>query len=127
MKQLNLRQLPDLYGIARLDASSPLPPWADGDGFVSISRSEDELSIVCQQTRIPDSASSSLGWACFKLIGPFAFDETGIVAAVVTPLSTGRIGVFVVSTYDGDHVLIKSRDLERSKILWGKTGHTIIG
>lgn len=120
MKQLKLKNLTGLYGIARLDASSPIPPWADGAGFVSISRSEDELSIVCQQTRIPDSVSSSLGWACFKLVGPFAFDETGIVASVVTPLSTGLIGVFVVSTYDGDHILIKSQDLERSRNSLGK-------
>jgi len=126
MKQLKLRHLPDTYGIARLEASSPIPPWADGGGFVSISRSEDELSIVCQQTRFPDSVPSSLNWVCFKLVGPFAFDETGIVASVVTPLSTGGIGVFVVSTYDGDHVLIKSQDLERSKTLWENAGHTII-
>ena len=127
MKQLKLRQLPDTYGIARLEASSPIPPWADGAGFISISRTEDELSIVCQQTRILDSVPSSLNWVCFKFVGPFAFDETGIVASVVTPLSTGGIGVFVVSTYDGDHVLIKSQDLEQSKTLWENAGHTIIG
>jgi uncharacterized protein len=127
MKKLTLKLLPDLYGISRLHPSSPIPPWADGAGFMSISRTDEELSIVCHQARIPDSVQSSLDWACFKLLGPFAFDETGIVLRVIEPLSRNGVGVFVVSTYDGDHVLVKNQDLERSKSLLVQAGHEIVG
>ena len=65
---------------------SPIPAWADGEGFVSISRSDDELSIVCRAERIPSGVKQDTGWTCYKFIGPFAFDETGIVASVIGPL-----------------------------------------
>jgi hypothetical protein len=126
-RQLNLRLLPELYGIAQLDASSSIPNWADGAGFLSISRSDDELSIVCRQVRIPDSVQSSSDWVCLKLEGPFGLDESGIVSSVIAPLAVGNIGVFVVSTYDGDHLLVQERDIELSKSLLIDSGHQIIG
>ena len=45
-----------------------------------------------------------------KLLGPFAFDDTGIVASITTTIAHAGTGVFVVSTYDGDHLLVKEAD-----------------
>lgn len=58
-------------------------------------------------------------------VGPFAFGATGIVLAVVRPLSEGRIGVFVVSTYDGGHLLVKHADLEQASKLLVLAGHRL--
>lgn len=126
MKRVALKLLPDGYGVARLAPSAPIPGWADGPGFVSISRSADELSVVCRQERIPAAEFASRDWRCFMLQGPFAFDETGIVAAVIGPLAEQQIGVFVVSTYDGDHLLVKHADLERTAAALRAAGHRII-
>lgn len=65
------------------------------------------------------------GWSCFKLQGPFAFDETGIVLSVIKPLSTNGVGIFVVSTFDGDHLLVKSSDLEKARNLLVNAGHVL--
>ncbi|MFF2320717.1 ACT domain-containing protein [Agrobacterium sp. NPDC058088] len=124
--RVKLKLLDGAYGVARLQAEAPIPAWADGAGFLSISRTDDELSIVCRQERIPDDIQADTGWNCLKLQGPFAFDETGIVLSVIGPLSTNEIGIFVVSTFDGDHLLVKSKDLEKTFELLASAGHSLI-
>ena len=122
---LRLRLLEGNYAIARLDAVAAIPHWADGPGFVSISRSDDELSVLCQAERVPASVRQDSGWACMKLLGPFAFDETGIVLSVIRPLSEAGIGIFVVSTFDGDHLLIKQSDVPAGAELLRAAGHQL--
>lgn len=67
---VRLELLPGQYAVSRLDGTEPIPAWADGAGFVSISRSADELSIVCLQARVPGGVKSEGGWVCLQLVGP---------------------------------------------------------
>ncbi|WP_298627401.1 ACT domain-containing protein [uncultured Legionella sp.] len=113
-KNIRLQILDGSYAISRLDVTCAIPAWADGEGLVSISRGGDELSIVCLQERVPSGVVSQGEWTAIQFIGPFAFDETGIVLSVVQPLSEGGIGVFVISTYDGDHMLLQTGALLNS-------------
>ncbi|KAB0264862.1 ACT domain-containing protein [Microvirga brassicacearum] len=122
---VKLRVLEGVYGIARLGPTEPFPAWADGEGFVSISRSPDELSIVCLENRIVAGVQKDGGWTGFQLVGPFAFGETGIILSVIRPLSEEGIGVFVVSTFDGDHLLVKQEDASRVMRLLSEAGHVI--
>lgn len=124
--KVRLKRLPAEYAVCRLDPASPIPDWADGDGFVSISRSDDELSVVCRAERVPGGVRQDGGWACYKFAGPFSFDDTGIVSSVVGPLSDATIGIFVVSTFDGDHMLIKQADIARAEPLLTDSGHTLL-
>lgn len=126
MPSITLKALDGIYGIARLEPSARIPEWADGNGFVSISRTEDELSIVCLLARIPGGVRQDRDWKCFKFLGPFTFGEAGIVLSVIEPLSTNGIGVFVVSTFDGDHLLVKADDADRSGTLLRLSGHQIL-
>ncbi len=123
---VRMRVLDGDYGVARLEPSEPIPAWAEGPGFVSISRSDDELSVVCLESRIPEGVRDDRGWACLKLLGPFAFDETGIVLSVIAPLSDNGVGIFVVSTFDGDHVMVKREDLDVVRGLLTDAGHTLV-
>ena len=125
-KKVRLQLLPGAYAVSRLDVGDKIPDWADGDGFVSISRGGGELSIVCLEGRVPAGTMSSAGWTAMRFLGPFAFDETGIVLAVVKPLTEGGIGVFVVSTYDEDHMLLKTADLPSAGELLTKAGHQLL-
>jgi len=124
--RLTLRELAGSYAIARLEATDRIPAWADGDGFVSISRTEDELSISCREERMPSGIKQDGGWTCYKLQGPFAFGETGIVLSVIRPLSENGIGIFVVSTFDGDHLLIKTIDKPKARELLQAAGHALL-
>ncbi|MEN3111207.1 GFA family protein [Uliginosibacterium paludis] len=125
-RSVRLRELAGDYGIARLDPGAAVPDWAGGAGFLSVSRSADELSITCRQEHIPSSCTASRDWACLQLVGPFAFDETGIVLAVIEPLSRAAIGIFIVSTYDGDHLLLPRSELARARALLRQAGHVFV-
>ena len=122
-KKIRLQALDGTYAVSRLHPTGPIPPWADGKGFVSISRSAEELSIVCLEERVPQGTQCDVGWTCMKLVGPFAFDETGIVLSVIQPLSENGIGIFVVSTFDGDHLMVKSDLFDKAKTLLLQAGH----
>jgi Uncharacterized conserved protein len=125
-KMIRLQVLDGRYGISRLSGDAAVPAWADGEGFVSITRNGDELSIVCRVERIPAGTQSDLSWACLRFIGPFSFGETGIVLSVIKPLSENGLGVFLVSTFDGDCLLLKSEDFSAGRKLLMAAGHTIL-
>ena len=122
---IGLMRLAGEYGVARLAADAAVPEWADGPGLASITRTDDELSIACRADRIPDGVKAERGWRCWKFQGPFAFDAAGILLSVVNPLSEAGIGVFVVSSFDTDHLLLKSADAERAEALLSEAGHRI--
>lgn len=67
----------------------------------------------------------SADWSCLKLVGPFAFDETGVVASITTTIANADIGVFVVSTFDGDHILVKETDFHATVSALKGKGHSI--
>ena len=126
LHSITLEQASGEYAVSRLDAAAPIPAWADGAGFVSISRSRQELSIVCAAARVPPGTVSEKEWSCWRFVGPFAFGATGIVLSVVRPLSLGGLGVFVVSTYDGDHLLLKTQHLPAAVRLLNDAGHVLV-
>lgn len=123
---ITLQPLPDTYAIARLAPASALPAWADGPGFVSITRTADELSIVCLDHRVPAGTQADRGWQALRFVGPFAFGATGIILSVIRPLSENGIGVFVVSTFDGDHLLVQQADSGRAMALLAGAGHVVL-
>ncbi|MFZ0322000.1 MAG: ACT domain-containing protein [Candidatus Sulfotelmatobacter sp.] len=105
--QLKFRQLPAVYAVVRLDPNSPIPAWATHGDFISITRTADELSIVCPAENIPKEIPSSPSWICLKLEGPFPFSQTGVRLSFIAPLSNNGIPIFAISTYDTDYVLVQ--------------------
>ena len=126
MPTVQLKLLDETYGIAQLAPDAPYPAWASGDGFTSITRTTTELSVVCRDQLIPPDLRADRQWRCIQLVGPFALDQSGIVLSVIRPLSEAEIGIFVISTFDGDVVLVKARDLPQSRDLLIGAGHSWI-
>lgn len=124
--KVTIRALAGDYAIVRLDPSAAIPQWADGEGFVSIGRTEDELSVVCLAARVPSDVRSDGDWAAFKFQGPFAFNETGILLSVIRPLSENGIGIFAVSTFDTDYLLVKQADVTKALPLLKAAGHVLL-
>jgi uncharacterized protein len=122
---VTLKELPGDYAVARLSRDSAIPAWADGEGFVSIGRTEDELSVVCLAARVPDDVRSQAGWTVYKFEGPFEFSETGIALSVIRPLSEEGVSIFLVSTFDTDYLLIRTADRERAGALLAGAGHVL--
>jgi hypothetical protein len=123
---LKFRQLPGHYAIIRQDSNSPVPAWATKGDFISITRTADELSIVCPTDHVPKECATELRWVCLKLEGPFPFSQTGVLLSFIEPLSSNRIPIFVISTYDTDYVLIPQEHIERASALLEEAGHELI-
>src|SRR5450755_1809992 len=112
--QLKFRWLPGPYAIVRLAAAASVPDWATKGEFTSITRTADELSIVCPSDNLPRDVDSQQHWICLKLEGPFPFSLTGVLLSFIEPLSKNDIPIFAISTYDTDYVLIPE---ERARAL----------
>lgn len=126
MPALTLSILPDGYAICRLEPGAPVPGWAlAAPGFASITRTRSELSVVVIGAAVPSGIRHESGWRIFELQGPFAFTEIGILASVADPLRDAKIGIFAISTFDTDYVLVKAGDLGRAIDVLENAGHTV--
>ena len=117
--------LPEILSICRLDKDNEIPDWALGSRFFSITRSSEELSIVCPQTLVPEEIRRDAGWRCLKVEGTLDLVEVGVLASLTGPLAEEGISVFAVSTYDTDYLLVKEKDLEKAAIVLARNGHPV--
>ena len=122
---LNFTTLPHEYAICRLPSDATIPDWADGDGLVSVTRADDELSIVCHAERVPSGVNAQRGWSALKVETLADLDEAGVVMGAVTPISSAGLGVFVISTHLRDYLLVRSAELLRAKSVLKTAGHSV--
>lgn len=114
MKQLTLSLLPKKLGICHFDKDSAIPQWATESEFFSITKTGDELSIICLQEDIPGGVLSEKDWRAFKVEGPLGFSLTGIVSSLATPLANANISILYVSTYETDYLFVEERTFGRA-------------
>lgn len=122
---LPLILLQDRLCVCRLAADSPLPAWIAGPGFVSITRTSDELSIVVPLDRVPADIPAVGAWRALKVQGPLDFALTGILAALTTPLAEAGISLFAIATYDTDYVLVREETLAAAIRALTAAGHRV--
>ncbi len=123
--QLTIAVHPGLFGICRLEPGAELPTWAGGGEFFTVSRTPRELSIVCDQARIPAGAPAERGRRLLQVEGVLPFSLTGVIAAIAAPLAEASVSTFVISTYDTDYLLVSETDLERAIPVLEAAGHAI--
>ncbi len=102
---MRIKLLPQTLDICRLEPEAPLPSWV-GPGFFSITRTPDELSIVCENAPLSVQRCER-GWRAFKVEGPLDFSLTGILSSIAAPLAAARVSLFAISTFDTDYVLVR--------------------
>ncbi|MHB8095058.1 MAG: ACT domain-containing protein [Candidatus Aminicenantales bacterium] len=123
---LDLVLLPGLYAVCRLNPAADIPAWAAGGGFVSLTKTPQETSIVCPEGRVPTDVRSERGFRVLAVRGPLDFSLTGVLASMVGPLAQEGIGVFAVSTFDTDYLLIREDALARAVEILVRRGHKVI-
>jgi hypothetical protein len=124
--QLKFRWLRGYYVIVRLAADAAVPEWATKGEFTSITRTADELSVVCLAENLPADVQSSHRWTCLKLEGPFAFELTGVLLSFIAPLSENDVPIFAVSTFDTDYVLIQEEFTGHGLDVLRQAGHELL-
>jgi hypothetical protein len=112
------------FAICRLDADVDVPKWATGD-VVSITRTPNELSIVCSEENVRENIRSESDWRCLRVAGPLKFSLVGVIASLTATLAAANISVFVISTFDTDYVLVKVADLESAAQSLRAVGHKV--
>jgi hypothetical protein len=79
--QLPLLVLDGRFAICRLGNDAPVPSWATMGSFFSITRTAEELSVVCQEQAVPEGVSSEKGWRCLRVAGTIPFSVVGVLAS----------------------------------------------
>lgn len=112
------------YGVCRLPKEAPIPQWAQGV-LTSVTRTADELSIVCSTEKIPQEIQCEKGWKVVKVLGPLDFSLVGILASLTATLANAGISIFVISTFDTDYLLVKNENIETAIKVLAAAGHTV--
>jgi hypothetical protein len=123
--QLTIVIYQKMYAVCRLEPDAAVPAWAEGPEFVSITRTAAELSIVCQQDKLPEDVRAEKNRRLMRIEGKLGFELTGVLASVTAPLSKAELSIFAMSTYDTDYLLIADEDLQKASEMLEAAGHTI--
>lgn len=124
--KLRFRILAGPYAVVRLNADAEVPPWAAKGEFTSITRTTEELSVVCPTENLPSAVSSPHRWIVLKLEGPFPFSLTGVLLSFIGPLSINKVPIFAISTYDTDYVLVQEEYKAMALQFLQKAGHELV-
>ena len=123
--RLTIEILPEVYAVARLEPDSEIPRWAENGDIVSVTRTRDELSVICKEASVPASVKARRDFRCLRVLGPLDFDETGILESLASPLARAGISIFAFSTYDTDYLLLPGKDLEAARAVLVDAGHQV--
>lgn len=117
---------PERLAICRLPADAAIPDWARG-GFVTISRTAAELSIVCAQRHVPAGVQQERDKVAFGIAGVVPMTTIGVLASLCGALAAVQVPVFVVSTYDTDYLLVGAAKFAAARTALAGLGHRIVG
>lgn len=121
--QINLEILEAEMSICKLQDYS-MVDWASDLCFTA--KTDEENSLVCQTKAAPENAvKREDGWKIMRIRGVLEFSLIGILAGISTELADHEIGIFVISTYNTDYILVKRQDMGKALEVLGKRGYQI--
>ena len=121
-----LRLLGMRLAVCRLAPDAEIPESLYKEPFYSLTRTDDELSLVCLESSAPQRGQIEHGWRCLAVAGPLEFSEAGVLAALTQPLAEAGISIFAISTYDTDYLLVKEERLEEAIRSLQAAGHEVL-
>jgi hypothetical protein len=127
-RALTLRVQPGELAVVRLPPDAHVPPWAfsPAPGVLwSMTRTDEELSLVRGAEAVPSDARAERGWRALRIAGVIDFALTGILASVLGPLGEAAISIFAVSTFDTDYILVREQALAAAIDVLRAAGHDV--
>lgn len=98
-----------------------------GMDFFFVGRTDEEISLVCKTEDIPEkTVERDDGWRGFRIRGVLDFSLIGILSKLSGILAENNIGIFAVSTYNTDYILVKKENFDRAMDVLKDAGYTII-
>ena len=117
--------LPEVFALCRFEKDDEIPHWVLKDRFVTITRTDEELSVLAPVRSIPNHLAYDGDWKCLKVEGPLALTLSGILASLIGPLAQAGIAILAIATYDTDYFLVKQDRLELAVQILREEGHAI--
>jgi hypothetical protein len=122
---LSLTLLQSKLAVCQLAAAAKIPDWAYTGQFSAIVKTQEELSLVCEQNLVPAQIKAERNWRAFKVQGPLEFTQVGVLAALAQPLAKAGVSIFAISTFDTDYVLVKEQSLDQAVRVLRQSGFTV--
>ena len=122
--KLKLDILDGSFSIHRLSPNDEIPDHLFQSPFYSVTRTNEELSIVCSSSIHLGSERSETGWSCMRILGPLDFSLVGILANISSVLAKAEISIFAISAFDTDYILVKSEKLQAARRALQQAGYT---
>jgi hypothetical protein len=122
-RRLELPLLAERFAISRLAPTAPIPEWATPESIFSITRTGAELSVVCELAQVPAGVQAQRGSRVFRVQGPFALTEIGVLSSLASPRAEAKLGLFTISTFDADYLLVVTETLSAAVNALERAGH----
>jgi len=110
----------EAFSVVKLNPTEPIPQAPEQSDFWSITLTHDELSLVCATKEAPSNGiiEREDDWTAFRVAGTMDFALTGVVSRISEPIAKAGVGIFVMSTFDTDYILVKTVDAETAVNTW---------
>ena len=120
---MKLKKLPYTLTVCKLETVEQIDLNA---GFYFIGRTDEEISLVCRTECTPArTLEREDGWRGFRIEGTLDFSLIGILSPIAAILAENKIGIFAVSTYNTDYVLVKEENFDKAMTALGAVGYEI--
>lgn len=94
--------------------------------FYFIGRTDEEISLVCKTEDTPaNTTERDDGWKAFRIEGVLDFSLIGILSKISSILADNKIGIFAVSTYNTDYILVKAENFDKAMTVLGEAGYIV--
>jgi hypothetical protein len=113
------------FALARLEPTDAVPAWAAQGSISSVTRTAEELSVVCAASDVPAGVRAERGWRCLRVAGRQDLSLTGVLASIAGPLAAARVSIFAIATYDTDYVLVREQSLAPAMEALSAAGHDL--
>ena len=122
---MQLEVVPGSFAICRLPPEAEVPAWTQGH-LVSVTRTPDELSILCDEASVPTEVRCVRGRRALRVAGTLDMSITGVLAALTGPLAKASVPVFVISSFDTDYVFVPPECWSSTLEVLTTAGHVIV-
>lgn len=123
--KLTLTVLEGSYTVHRFSADAPVPETIEQSKFYSVTRTDEELSLVCESSIDLNAPKSETDWRIIRVVGPLDFSLTGVLAEISSILASAGVSIFAVSTFDTDYIFVREYCLKEALKVIKKAGHNV--
>ena len=122
---MRLKKLPNRFTVCKLSSPAGIDMAAD---FCFVGKTDQEISLVCETASVPENTlAREDGWRAFRVEGTLDFSLTGILSGLSAVLAENKIGIFAVSTYNTDYILVKEENFEKAAAALEAAGYLFSG